>query len=53
MSVKFKPGPRKSCDEAAHALSLVLSSSADFSNTTDDMPVFEDDTVQEDAPWDF
>lgn len=50
MPVKFKPRPRKTHEEAAHAVNSVLGYSADIRDPAKDMPVSKVDIVKEDAP---
>lgn len=50
---KFQPGPRKTCEKAARAVTSMLGSSAEFLDPADDMPVFENSLVEEDAPCDL
>lgn len=41
----------KTHKNAAHQVSSVIGFSADFSDPVDNIPVSEDDIVEEDAPW--
>lgn len=47
--VTFKPGPRKTLEETAHAVSSVLISLAYLRDPADNMPVSDKDIVGEDA----
>lgn len=52
MPVKFKPGPRKTFEESAHAISSVLGSSSDVPDSADTILASWDDIIQEDASCD-
>lgn len=49
MPVKFEPKLRKTHVETAHAVTSVLDSSVDLSDSADDMPISEDEIVEEAA----
>lgn len=47
----FKPEYEKTLAGADDAVSSVLNTSSDFPEPGDDVPIINDDTVEEDAPW--
>lgn len=51
--VKFDPVLRKTHEEAVHAVSSLLGSSADFPDSANDMLISEDIIVEEDALCDL
>lgn len=50
MSVRLKPGPKQTHEEAAHAASFMFGSLAHFSDPAYDVPVSRDDIAEEDVP---
>lgn len=53
MSVKFKPGDRKTMAEAADAFSSVLEPCTELPDPAADVLIVKDETIEEDAPWNF
>lgn len=49
--VKYKPGVKKTHEEAAHAVRSVFSSSADFRDSADDLQFCKDPIPEENEPW--
>lgn len=50
--VKFKPEQRKTHSEVAYAVTAVVGSFSDFLDPAVDMPVSEDDSIEENTPSD-
>lgn len=53
ISVKFKPGARKTLGEARIAVRVVYGFSSGFPDQSEDFPIVKDEIAEEDAPWDF
>lgn len=49
--VTFKSGPRKTLEEAHTAVNAAYGSSSRFPGLSDDIPVVEDEDVEEDPAW--